>query len=104
MGRLRADDDAAQRQGTGISRGVPRGHGGRAFPPPALQPRSGQPRGGAAALLFRAHPRHARALPPPRPTAPPTLPLKLPPVLALLPADTPGAALRAIASHPTPFA
>ena len=35
LGRLRAAHDHALRQGTGVSRGVHRRHGGRALPPPA---------------------------------------------------------------------
>ncbi len=61
--RARADDDDAQRQGTGVPGGRHRRPRGRTVPALALGRRRGRARGGAAPLLRRHHARRAPAGP-----------------------------------------
>jgi DNA helicase-2/ATP-dependent DNA helicase PcrA len=53
MGRLRAIDDAAQRQGSGVSGCFSMRFGGRAFPAPTFTGRQRRPRGRTPTLLCR---------------------------------------------------
>jgi DNA helicase-2/ATP-dependent DNA helicase PcrA len=76
--------DPPQRQGAGVSRGLPGGGGGGASAPPLLPLHPGGPRGGAPPLLRGGHPGPGAALPllrpgagdlrPPRARAPKPLP------------------------------
>ena len=70
VGGLRADDDAAQRQGARVPGGVPRRYGGGPVSAPALARRPRRPRGGAAAVLRRHDARHAPPVPELRRAAP----------------------------------
>ena len=81
--RLRADDDAALRQGVGISGRVPRRRGGGFVPAPALGVGRHGARGGAAALLRRCDARHAASVHHLRRTAPPVRRRSVRPALAL---------------------
>ena len=62
MGRLRADDDAALRQGARVSGGFPVRHGGWSLPAPALGHGRARARGRAPALLCGRHARHEAAV------------------------------------------
>ena len=67
--RLRANDDPAFGQGSGVPRGVSRRHGRRLVSAPALGCRSRGARGGTPALLRRRDARHAAALTSPMPSS-----------------------------------
>src|SRR3990170_3395584 len=66
-----APDDAAQRQGIGVRRGVPRRAGRRASPPLPVAGLPARHRGGAAPPLCRTDPRAGAGVPVARPAAEP---------------------------------
>ena len=100
LGRLRADDDAAHREGPRVPGGVPRGHGRRVVPASAFAQRSGRPRRRTPPLLRRHDARDEAAVHDVRRAAPAARHGQLRHAVAIHRGDPRRAGGRGAAAHP----